>query len=355
MFSPTQETSTQSARAHFANANHTGTAKKSEGIQAFQAKAWPNASKPLQKVATDSGDQAPIQMLTSIKMESQQIEWPVPLSTAYQWTVGSKTHAELDWSDTRKGTAPESPDNDPVHKLNHQFGARNFVRGHLLNARLGGLGIWDNMFPITGEANKKHASGIEATAKEYLIAAKNLDNQQGNTLLTHRVNYNVQAVAEQPKNFMADPNGRFVCTVGLRDFWGDRVDGYPDQSDIILSKHQHLDRGQEAALDQMGWGYNQTTGGSNRTGISNPTGYERENWYGGEGRIKDNAKGLFNTHSRIGAVNGGNLQNVDMTVKAAMNHIEDLADTLKGEARNNYLHDLEDTLGDRVLQSDLED
>jgi len=323
------------------------------GTKSNQFARTDSKTSTLQRMQIPSFNDSPIQMMTRIKMETQNIGWPVfPIGPNYSWKVGHKTEAKLDWNDTRKGTAPEDPVNDPVHKLNGQYGERNFVRGHLLNARLGGLGIWDNMFPITGEANKKHASGIEATAKEYLIAAKGLDDALGHKLFTHTVQYNVQAIADSPNNFLTNPNGRFVCTVALRDFWGNRVPDYPDQSDVVLSKHQHLDRGQETALDKMGWGYNKTDGGHNRSGLSGPTGYVREMFWGQE-RIKDNSKAIFKTHSDIGQVNG-NLQTPQITANSAMSHIKDLLGTLRGEQRVDFLHNLEDQIGDLLLEEEMD-
>lgn len=331
--------------------------------QAFQTN-YPNFSfednRPIMRMqreqssAMNSGDD-PVQRATDITLERQNIGWPIP---NYTYQVGHKVEARLDWNDPRKGTAPETPANDPVHKLNRIHGERNFVRGHLLNARLGGLGIWDNMFPITGEANKKHASGIEATAKEYLIAAKAIDDANNEGILTHRVHYNVQATAESPNNFMTNPNGKFVGTVGLRDWGGNEVEGYPDRSDVILSKHEHLDRGQELALDNMGWGYNQTPAGTARTGLSGPTNFNRVNDWMGE-RVEDESRDLgfpgfvfHPTHTRIGNV-AGDIQTAENTASAAMTHITELLNTLQGEARADFLYSVEDQVGDLLLAEEV--
>ena len=37
-----------------------------------------------------------------------------------------------------------------------QCSAYKYVKGHILNHRLGGIGNAENMFPITGNANSRH-------------------------------------------------------------------------------------------------------------------------------------------------------------------------------------------------------
>lgn len=43
-----------------------------------------------------------------------------------------------------------------------------FVRGHLLNQELGGLGKAENLFPITASANSEHLSSVEADIKQWV-------------------------------------------------------------------------------------------------------------------------------------------------------------------------------------------
>lgn len=61
-----------------------------------------------------------------------------------------------------------------------QDGAHKFIKGHLLNDNLGGLGIAQNLYPITALANKNHEAYVESWVKQKV-------NLQG-----HWVYYRVQ-------------------------------------------------------------------------------------------------------------------------------------------------------------------
>ncbi|HEY2471693.1 MAG TPA: DUF4157 domain-containing protein [Terracidiphilus sp.] len=54
----------------------------------------------------------------------------------------------------RKGTRPNDRNDPPAWTdLGSLLKTRNYIRGHLLNDRLGGLGEWENMMPLTNTSN----------------------------------------------------------------------------------------------------------------------------------------------------------------------------------------------------------
>lgn len=66
-------------------------------------------------------------------------------------------------------------------------GDQKYIKGHLLNDNLGGPGEDENLFPITGQANKQHEADVEAYVKywvndkgyaaKYIVEVKNVNDQ----------------------------------------------------------------------------------------------------------------------------------------------------------------------------------
>lgn len=52
---------------------------------------------------------------------------------------------------------------DPAHET-----TKKFVKGHLLNDNLGGMANKNNLYPITGKANKDHLDDVESKIKTYI-------------------------------------------------------------------------------------------------------------------------------------------------------------------------------------------
>ena len=74
-------------------------------------------------------------------------------------------------SDSTSNKLKDSFDHLPTNT--NLLGNSRFVRGHLLNANIGGLAEVNNLFPITFQANKDHETKIENEAKD-LVKNKNL-------------------------------------------------------------------------------------------------------------------------------------------------------------------------------------
>ncbi len=84
--------------------------------------------------------------------------------------------AYLDPSDGMRGTGASQggPVGGLVDDIRALYPTLNFVRGHLLNSDLGGIGLYYNLYPITGRANSDH-SGVEERVKEELIGLRALE------------------------------------------------------------------------------------------------------------------------------------------------------------------------------------
>jgi hypothetical protein len=87
-------------------------------------------------------------------------------------TVGVSMTA--DWLDAKHpaGSAPQSSAQQTLMDLlvtdPSKSAGNKFIRGHLLNEHLGGLGNAENMFPITGYANSQHLHSTEKRVKGWM-------------------------------------------------------------------------------------------------------------------------------------------------------------------------------------------
>jgi Domain of unknown function (DUF4157)/DNA/RNA non-specific endonuclease len=64
------------------------------------------------------------------------------------------------------GTEPGGPDPEVWEDLGETLRKKkSYVRGHLLSMRLGGLGVWPNMMPITNKINQRMNAQVEAPLK----------------------------------------------------------------------------------------------------------------------------------------------------------------------------------------------
>jgi hypothetical protein len=86
--------------------------------------------------------------------------------------VGSHMLAYLDPKDPKKGSEPGTGVQSGLMGYLKGQGFKRMIRGHLLNAQLGGLGIASNLYPITSQANSKHKNHVENKAKDFITKAK---------------------------------------------------------------------------------------------------------------------------------------------------------------------------------------
>lgn len=118
--------------------------------------------------------------------------------------VGSEMTAHLDPTDPVEGTGTSGRQNNIMGLL------PGYLRGHLLNHDLGGLGIASNLFPITNTENGVHKNNAELKVKNSLGAGNDvyyMVQAQNST-----TNYNT------PNDFMRENPG-FI--------WGANNTGFP--------------------------------------------------------------------------------------------------------------------------------
>jgi hypothetical protein len=123
--------------------------------------------------------------------------------------VGTAMRAKLDPKDPKTGS-----DTGGTNAFNNLFAALTYYtnstwkRGHLLNHDLGGLAVYNNLFPITTAANGEHYQEVEKQVKHWVAKGAKVD-------------YHV--VAEQIDE---DGRGKFNCYAKPRSgaFQNDVVD-----------------------------------------------------------------------------------------------------------------------------------
>ena len=88
---------------------------------------------------------------------------------------------------------------------------QKYIRGHLLNDRVGGEGSGRNLFPITGAANQAHEQQIESRVKQWV----NSDRYW----VYYKVSVSVGAVdiADPGKKATNKVNSRFICEASVYD------------------------------------------------------------------------------------------------------------------------------------------
>lgn len=134
--------------------------------------------------------------------------------------VGMEMTADPLGPDHPKGSSPKSGQQselmDQLITDPCQSSASKFIRGHLLNDNLGGPGLAENMFPLTGNANSQHLHRIEKTVKKWVNDER------------YWVTYSVKVTGVQqslngedkdPENYV---NATFECSAALLD-----ADGNP--------------------------------------------------------------------------------------------------------------------------------
>ena len=84
-------------------------------------------------------------------------------------TVGVRMHAPVLGPDHPSGSGPRGQD-DLMSRLRTATGRSDerYVKGHLLNDQVGGVGLPHNLFPITGRANGEHEATVERKVKAWI-------------------------------------------------------------------------------------------------------------------------------------------------------------------------------------------
>lgn len=126
--------------------------------------------------------------------------------------VGGTMKAHLDPGDPIEGADAQSSFQKDMYDALKSYwhpGAKHWVRGHLLNANLGGPNVAPNLFPITGYANGDHLNYVENHVKKWVIDGNEVD-------------YTVEATQNDGKETVGEeeiPNaaGSLDCTAETAD------------------------------------------------------------------------------------------------------------------------------------------
>ena len=100
-------------------------------------------------------------------------------------------------------------------------GEDKYIRGHLLNENLGGLGIAGNMFPLTANANKNHLTFAEKIVKEW---AKDPLNYIWYEVKVSGVKAQLNGAQKDATNFV---NCSFICNAKVKDANGKEKGALP--------------------------------------------------------------------------------------------------------------------------------
>jgi hypothetical protein len=107
---------------------------------------------------------------------------------------------------------------------------QKYIRGHLLNENLGGLGNPANMFPITGKANSQHLHSTEKTVKGWVGKPKQWVRYE---VKVESISSNLGHGAKSPKNFV---NAAFACDATLKDAAGEVKERFTTRIESVYDK-----------------------------------------------------------------------------------------------------------------------
>lgn len=244
-----------------ARANHLSNAKNSSVLENAHVESVANA-------------QLPLQLMTAINHESTTFN--AEGRGMGNFTVATGMQAVLDPNDPVTGSAASStatPNLDAICKL---F-PHPLQQTHLLNADLGGFGVYENLYPMTAKANRDHYNNIEIPVKNSLHKARNnlrsmrTPQNEGNGI------YYEISVAGDP-SFSGLKNGaQFICEAFYIDNVGDNPRANirkPIVTNTITSKP-------DTDGDVVGWsGYGQVLDTwDHKQGEPNPTASEGQKPY----------------------------------------------------------------------------
>lgn len=135
-----------------------------------------------------------VQLQTVIGHQTGTFDYDTGGGMMVSETVGTAMLADLDPNDRKAGSAPgPGVQAGLMQALKVLYPGTRMIRGHLLNGNLGGLGIAENLYPITNQANGQHEREVEGHVKEEIrqgrrvryrvnvVNAANLDTNAGAT------------------------------------------------------------------------------------------------------------------------------------------------------------------------------
>ncbi|NET68723.1 MAG: DUF4157 domain-containing protein [Moorea sp. SIO1G6] len=196
-----------------------------------------------------------IQRKTDVKYYAQDLKYKDKDDREKKAKVGLYMEAELDPTDPAKGSEPRrGEENDIYDALNDYYEYDPlYIKGHLLNAHLGGKGKDENLFPITAQANARHKDLVERQVKSALLDYYKRPNEYGEH---YRLRYRVWALNKTTElDFVQDPTATLECTLEWKNDqvynqWQPLLN-QPIESTTVTDKQTI---GQNESLTDLGWG-----------------------------------------------------------------------------------------------------
>lgn len=135
------------------------------------------------------------------------------------------------------------------------------IKGHLLNANLGGPGMIENLFPITSDANTAHSHLVEEPIKaNFLTLSKHLGLLGGLAgvalpATADRLHYEVDAVWNQAGtgDFLNNPDSQFDCRAEFVDAANNSLAQLINTT-IVSDPGTPPANTQNTDLNSIGWG-----------------------------------------------------------------------------------------------------
>lgn len=171
-----------------------------------------------------------------------------PILTQKTGTLGGDTvgkEMKIDWlgEDPKPGTSPESGAQTKLMGLlitdPNQKSPDKYIRGHLLNEHLGGLGNAQNMFPITGNANSQHLHSTEKRIKEWVKPKASKPKRW--VLYEVKVEGISSKLDAGPKSWDNYVNSTFSCHAVLKDEEGKVEDEFSSKIPSTFEKREEAE------------------------------------------------------------------------------------------------------------------
>ncbi|MEH2133993.1 MAG: DUF4157 domain-containing protein [Nostoc sp.] len=131
-----------------------------------------------------------------------------------KYKVGKQMEAKKLGANHPQGSGPDSSLDKLMRFLPTDTSNKNedkFIRGHLLNDHLGGSGQYQNLYPITADANEKHESQIESVVKNWV-------NNEG-----FWVYYKVEVIEKKVDITKGEVNADLICEAARLDTDGNKA------------------------------------------------------------------------------------------------------------------------------------
>jgi len=214
------------------------------------------APNPLLGVVAQAKRPAEVCQLESVvKNTTQNLPYPDGSGGTAHQVAGQKMDAYLDPKDPLAGSAPGGGAAYALYGALNAVHAVGFIKGHLLNANLGGPGLPGNLFPITGDANKAHSGIVEEVVKGNFLS---LHEEPGTGAAgePNRLHYQVDATWSDSGtgDFLSNPKSKFDCFAEFVDSADTHVAPLVAPTSIVSDPGAVPADRMNEVLGSIGWG-----------------------------------------------------------------------------------------------------